>query len=330
FLQQVFRAVDAYTRKPVVLPVSKILMEGENVQLADLLLHTRDQGRLPIDCSLAPLRDENGSIRGMVLAFRSVAERWKMQEIVGREVRQAIELQRSLLPPQGTSLPGLQMRWFFFPAALAAGDLFNLFSIDPTHVGLYMVDAPGHGIASAVNSLLLHQFLSIVPGQGTYLKLLDADALDPIQVAQKLASRLSTGGDLQSFSLVYGIIETESGSVTMVRTGLPVPLVLRAKGPVEPATAWEPERREEFPPQFTGHRFQMGAGDRLFLYSDGLVECANPDLEPFSQDRLAAQIEKVRGARLGDAVAALEDQARKWRGRTDFDDDICLMALQVG
>ncbi len=221
FLQQVFRAVDAYTRKPVVLPVSKILMEGENVQLADLLLHTREQGRLPIDCSLAPLRDENGSIRGMVLAFRSVAERWKMQEIVGREVRQAIELQRSLLPPQGTSLPRLQMRWFFFPAALAAGDLFNLFPIDPTHVGIYMVDAPGHGIASAVNSLLLHQFLSIVPGQGTYLKLLDADALDPVQVAQKLAARLSSGGDLQSFSLVYGIIETESGVVTMVRTGLP-------------------------------------------------------------------------------------------------------------
>ena len=330
FLQQVFRAVDAYTRKPVVLPVSKILMEGENVQLADLLLHTREQGRLPIDCSLAPLRDENGSIRGMVLAFRSVAERWKMQEIVGREVRQAIELQRSLLPPQGTSLPRLQMRWFFFPAALAAGDLFNLFPIDPTHVGIYMVDAPGHGIASAVNSLLLHQFLSIVPGQGTYLKLLDADALDPVQVAQKLAARLSSGGDLQSFSLVYGIIETETGVATMVRTGLPVPLVLRAKGPVETAPAWAPEQREEFPSPFTGYRLQMDAGDRLFLYSDGLLECANPDLEPFSQERLAAQIEKVRGARLGDAVAALEDQVRKWRSRADFDDDVCLMALQFG
>jgi serine phosphatase RsbU (regulator of sigma subunit)/AmiR/NasT family two-component response regulator len=327
-LSAIFRVFDAASLEKTSLPLDAVAKSGKSEEVSELVLVTRDKARILIDCSLAPYREEGGAGRGIVLSFRDVTERRKMQELITLELRQALEIQKSLLPRANRRIPGLKLAWLFHPASLAAGDLFMTFPIDDGHAGMFIIDVAGHGIASAVNSLLLHRFLTPDPDRPGKLQLLDADPLQPKEVVDKLAARFSLGSSLPFFSLLYGTIDTEEGTVRMVRAGIPYPIwqkrdgtlsLLRVQGGALGVT---PELA------FTEHEVRLDPGDRLFLYSDGLVECRNPDMTPYSEDRLVAMIRQTRSAPLADAVTAMDSQIVQWRASRDFDDDICLQAIE--
>ncbi len=86
-LTTVFKIINEETRNPVANPVEKVLKSGTIVGLANhtLLIHKNGNER-PIDDSAAPIRDEQGKIRGVVLVFRdfterSLAEKAKIEQI---------------------------------------------------------------------------------------------------------------------------------------------------------------------------------------------------------------------------------------------------------
>jgi PAS domain S-box-containing protein len=327
-VSEIFKVFDAASFEEASLPLKAVAKNGRSENMTELILVTKDKARILVECSLAPYRDESGTDRGIVLSFRDVTERRKMHDLITLELRQALEIQKSLLPRQDQKIGGLKLAWLFHPASLAAGDLFKTFPLDERHAGVFLIDVAGHGIASAVNSLLLHRFLTPDPDRPGILPLLDADPLKPKEVVEKLVERFSLGSSLPFFSLLYGTIDTEDGTVRMVRAGVPYPIwqkndgtlgILRVQGGVLGIT---PEIA------LTEHEVRLEPGERLFLYSDGLVECRNPDMAPYSEDRLVAAIRKTRTVGLADAVAAIDSQIRQWRASGDFDDDICLQAIE--
>jgi PAS domain S-box-containing protein len=75
-LDEVFHIINEDTRQLVVNPVTKVLVEGRIVGLANhTLLVARDGTERPIDDSAAPIRDADGNIIGTVLVFRDITER---------------------------------------------------------------------------------------------------------------------------------------------------------------------------------------------------------------------------------------------------------------
>jgi len=325
-LSQIFKIFDGETREPAVLPVDGVIMNGDTTAVSDLLLLTKEQGRIRVDCNLVPFRDESGSIRGMVLSFHDITERMKFRDIVTGELRQALELQKSLLPRVGREIPGLRAGWFLHPSDLAAGDLFDAFPIDSVHAGLYMIDVAGYGIASAVNSLFLHRLLSVDAGG---MPLLNADPLRPRQVAEKLSSCFISGLSVPFFCFLYATADPTEGTVSIIGAGQPYPIVQRKDGSLavlRSAGGHAVGVSESL--QLVEHELGMGTGDRLFLYSDGLIECRNSDMARFSEERLCAMIEKTRSLGLADAVAAIDSEIVQWRSGVDFEDDVCLLAVE--
>ncbi len=87
-IPEIFRILNEHTREPVENPVEKVIKHGVIVGLANhTLLVRKDGSEVPIDDSGAPIRDENGEIRGVVLIFRDFSE----QKIAERELRAAKE-----------------------------------------------------------------------------------------------------------------------------------------------------------------------------------------------------------------------------------------------
>ncbi|HEV8470339.1 MAG TPA: PAS domain S-box protein [Candidatus Limnocylindria bacterium] len=75
-LAKVFRIVNEATRQPEQNPAEEALREGRVVGLANhTLLVARDGTETPIDHSAAPILDEEGRVHGVVLVFRSIADR---------------------------------------------------------------------------------------------------------------------------------------------------------------------------------------------------------------------------------------------------------------
>jgi PAS domain S-box-containing protein len=73
FFGEVFRLADKAKGGIAVMPISRVLMEGEVVSLPDSLLHTEPGVMLPVDVNLAPTRSAAGNIEGMVLTFHEIA-----------------------------------------------------------------------------------------------------------------------------------------------------------------------------------------------------------------------------------------------------------------
>lgn len=79
---EVFNIVNEKTRQVSENPVTRVLKEGVIVGLANhTVLIRKDRTEVPIDDSGAPIRDHHGNIVGVVLVFRDVTERNKVEQI---------------------------------------------------------------------------------------------------------------------------------------------------------------------------------------------------------------------------------------------------------
>ena len=93
-MAEVFHIIHTHTREPVDNPVTRALVEGVNLDLANhTVLVARDGAEHQIADSCAPIRDASGVVIGAVLVFRDVTEEYRRRD----ELREAEAFQRDLL-----------------------------------------------------------------------------------------------------------------------------------------------------------------------------------------------------------------------------------------
>jgi phosphoserine phosphatase RsbU/P len=114
------------------------------------------------------------------------------------------------------------------------------------------------------------------------------------------------------------------GELQLVNCGHPPPLRFRA-GAVQRLASTEPTTPLGLDPAPTVQRFSLGAGDRVLLYTDGLVEARAPDGRPFALD---GQVQAVGAASsLGAALDGLVGRLLEHAGGR-LDDDLALVLAQ--
>ncbi|MBD3346711.1 MAG: PAS domain S-box protein [Chitinivibrionales bacterium] len=87
-LGEVFIIVNEISRETCENPVDKVLSSGEVIELANhTLLIARDGAERVIADSGAPIKDNEGSIIGVVLVFRDTTEKQRMQDAMQRAAR---------------------------------------------------------------------------------------------------------------------------------------------------------------------------------------------------------------------------------------------------
>jgi sigma-B regulation protein RsbU (phosphoserine phosphatase) len=74
---------------------------------------------------------------------------------------------------------------------------------------------------------------------------------------------------------------------------------------------------------------RLAAGDRLYLYSDGVSEAMDPTDEQFGYARLLRAIARGRSEPLQENVAALLGEVERWRGAASAQDDVAILAIEV-
>jgi len=201
-------------------------------------------------------------------------------------------------------------------------------------VAFYALDVLGQGNLSALFSLLLSTFLTPHFDRGGLLvekKWPDPRrrVLSPSEVVQELNRRFFAQEDARpSFTLAYGVLDPRTGAVRLVRAGHPFPLLQKAGGAVHLV------KPEGFAvglfaaSEVVTEEFLLQKGDRLFLYSDGLVDCTNAMGARFTEARLMELVKAGRRLPLTDLVESLRQQILTWRGAHALTDDVSLLALE--
>jgi phosphoserine phosphatase RsbU/P len=256
-------------------------------------------------------------------------------ELIRKDLDAAARVQRSLLPNTALKLEQVEFAWSFLPSLFVSGDELNFFRLDAEHVGFYNLDVAGHGVPAAMMSVTLSRLLSPLPSTGL-LKRTGPGALpyrieSPAEVARSLNEQFQiTAENSAYFTLVYGILHLPTGRVRLVQAGHPHPILLCADGSLRPLTDGDPPIGMMPDVLYADREIMLQPGDRLFIHSDGITECEDPNGSQFGEPRLSAFLQTVRGTRLDATLRALEQELRTWRGPAahGFHDDISMLAFQ--
>ncbi len=256
-------------------------------------------------------------------------------ERMSRDLEAASGIQRSLLPARAPDVSGFNFSWKFKPCEVLAGDFLNIFPLNESHVGLYVLDVSGHGVPAALLSVTLSRLLSPNPHQSILLKKQpdskDYTPVSPADVVLQLNNQFQFDpGTGQFFTLLYGILNTLNGEFGFVSAGhpglahIPVnsdPVILTSPGfPI----GFPDSEKEEY----AENLIQLNSGDRLYIYSDGITEAKNADNELFWENRLIESLSQNSHLTLDDSLTALLETLAGWRGDEEYDDDITIIALE--
>ena len=246
----------------------------------------------------------------------------------------AARVQRALIPTDLPSVEGVEFAWRYEPCDELAGDILDLFRLDDGGIGLYLLDVSGHGVPAALLSVAVNRVLSHLDEESL---LFEASAQggsrprSPAHVASRLNARFPMDpATRQYFTIVYGLIDPEATNLRYVAAAHPGPLQVAADGswtqhpPTGLAIGWFPVASYE------EHAVELAPGDRIFFFSDGIVEAAAEDGEELGLDRIGAALADGRSGDLDASLDLLLDRLARWTGEAGVADDVSVLALEVG
>ena len=247
----------------------------------------------------------------------------KKQAETEADLQTAATFVHSLLPPQGNPVHGIELAWEYQPSLKLGGDLFDVMAIDAHHLGLYILDASGHGVAAALRSASLMTFLRVE----NMLQLLGS--YDPEKVLLEANRRFPLSADGEYFTLWVGQLHLPTRSLTYATAGHSGALLSSAESPSRWLT------RSSFPlgfdpsAQFASDRLCLKSADRLFLLSDGIYEVPSPSGELWGRERFQGMIDAGKQTSLSATIASCFSAARGWQQSQHFSDDAAVVGIEL-
>ncbi len=187
---------------------------------------------------------------------------------------------------------------------------------------------------AALTSVAVSRLLAPIPGRSVVYSNSQDDSSEVAGVVE-VADRLNQlfpfdTRTAQYFTLIYGLLDTESGVLRYILAGHPGPILVPAHGQPQTFEAGGPPLGLLPNPSWEEQTITLGAGDRLYLVTDGLIEAEDQNGEMLGSDRLVRSLKATRRLPLSDTVEAVLDRTSKWIGARDFEDDATMLALELG
>jgi hypothetical protein len=234
--------------------------------------------------------------------YRYSVEQSERQGALEQEFKSAQELQQVLIPETLPFLEGYAVTSAYRPAQQVGGDFFQLIALPDGSALLVLGDVSGKGLKAAMTVSLIVGTIRTV-----------ADTVDdPAQVLSILNRRLH-GRLKNGFVTCVALRLTAEGEGVLANAGHPAPFLNTEELSLPGALPLGLDLNAEY----ENLRFHLAVGDRLTLYTDGLLEARNAAGDLFSFERLRALIATQPDAKQATDAAVAFGQ----------DDDITVLTL---
>jgi sigma-B regulation protein RsbU (phosphoserine phosphatase) len=251
------------------------------------------------------------------VVLRHVFQSERRIAVVGRELETARRIQQSILPQRSPSVPGLTIATHYDSMTEVAGDLFDFVITPGGQLGVLVADVSGHGVPAAIVASMVKIALAVQEGE----------VADPGAVLTRMNRALCGRFELAYVTAVFALIDPAARTLTYASAGHPSPLLLRGNGRVESLD--ERGMVLGFLPEATYTSAvvrDIGSGERLVFYTDGITEAARPDGEFFGDRQFERLLAGSQAQTTDGFMATLVDSARRWVGG-DFADDVTVVVV---
>ena len=252
------------------------------------------------------------------------------------EQQMAREIQHAFLPTDYPTFPRgappreslLRFCHRYMPCTALAGDFFAVLSVSDTQAGVFISDVSGHGVRVALVTTflrgMLEQLMEVADEPGRFLG----------EINRSLVGILRPTSVTMFASACYLLLDLGERRIRCGNAGHPAPLLIDGSaGSVAPLHGDDECRGivlgldEGF--VYDVHECELAESSRILLFTDGVYEALNPAEELFGEERLAASVRRASGwpaDRLLDAVLA---EVRSFAGPGEFQDDMCLLTVEL-
>lgn len=288
--------------------------------------------------SISPIRDSKGTITNFIAVKEDITQRKLAEEALMKSERQlrlrneAMEkdlklaqiIQRSFIPDKVPRVKGLNIDYRYQPLDKVGGDYFAFINTGENAYGVLQCDVAGHGVAAAL-------FLSLV--KSITDRISQSYGGDPEKYLDSLNRMLLQERQQFFITGVYGVFHMKQNAVTVeiANGGHPPQILYRAGnnsfelvkssgtvvGMIESAV-------------YRKVNLSMQAGDRLFLFTDGIPEAENERKEMIGfEDRLVELFQKAHRSDVSETLDAVLAGVREFADNKQLDDDILIIGIEA-
>jgi serine phosphatase RsbU (regulator of sigma subunit) len=266
-------------------------------------------------------RDQIGdlarSFDAMAASIERLLAETARKEKIEAELSLARAIQRGSLPESGGAWPGFRAVAHFEPMAEVGGDFYDILGVGNGRAVVVLGDVSGHGLPTALVAAEARSSIA------TFVELQTA----PPEICSRLAARHRQTGSRRLY-LTLALLSYDSGKrvATLTNAGHPAPYRI-SNGRVErvPLPAFPIGLLPQ--PVFPSKEIPVSAGDRVALFTDGVVEAVDASGEPFGYERLESLLEKEAARSPEEIVQAVLAAVSAHVGTAPLEDDRTLVLL---
>ena len=240
-----------------------------------------------------------------------------------KELEAARDIQTSILPLSIPRMDGIDIAIKYRPMQAVGGDFYDFHLIDEKRLGVIIADVSGHGLPASLIGAMLKIAFSL---QRTV-------AGEPEKLMSGINEELCKYAHMHFITANYLLIDLERHTIISSNAGhWPLPHYRKRNG--ELSFIYNRNRPIGFFPGTIFGRYEttIEPGDRIILYTDGIIECREKSGELFGEERFHAGIKHTHSMTPENCLNALYGDAESWmgaKGAADFDDDVCLLCLDI-
>jgi|GEM_PF-1619843 len=319
--------------------------DREEFSLEDALI-TRSGGEVPHRISGSAMHDREGDIIAVLIIAHDLTEKILLRREIEQGIATAAELrqsrevlsarneqieeqllhaqriQRALLPQSAPITERVRTDFRSNSMDAVGGDYFS-FAATSEGLGLLIGDVSGHGVSAAL-------FLALLKSESE--RIFRTSHRDPAGFIGTLNLNLLGAMPGHYLTAAYAFFSwTGQGPVSLAfsKGGHPEPVLQRSGRPAEFLVCHGPVIGHFAHATFGDMRLELGTGDRVFFYTDGIVETRTADGELFGYVRLLALIDEFAHLELSDALDRVEKAIASFRGAAPAEDDSVVIGCEI-
>jgi sigma-B regulation protein RsbU (phosphoserine phosphatase) len=252
------------------------------------------------------------------------------QRKIKAELRVAHQIQLGLFPPKISHIGKMRIDMTYKPVTDVGGDIYDFIRFDDNRVGIFIGDASGHGLASSLIGTLSKMSLYNHSHEN-----LSASALLE-RMNLDLKAHIHSSHYLTCF---WCIFKLEKNNIMYSRAGHPSQLVLRKNGSLHKLTGNGIFLGITEDAAFEEKEFKFEAGDRLFLFTDGIYDVFHRNYQEkrsmqddlggmnffLGYNRFTEIVGRMGEVAFEDIIKTLRENLRDYR----FEDDYTLIVAEI-
>ncbi|MBQ9260518.1 MAG: SpoIIE family protein phosphatase [Prevotella sp.] len=274
-------------------------------------------------------KDEVCKLRDSFAAMQSSLEQY-MQDLKEQTAKEAAfkyelnvagGLQMSMIPNTFPERSDIDLYGYLKPAKSIGGDLYDYFIRDDK-LFFCIGDVSGKGIPAALLMAATHYLFRITSGREN----------DPKRIVENVNDLLSEDNKALMFCTFFlGVLDLKTHLLKYCNAGHECPILITSEVnmiPVECNLALG--LGEGF--DYKSEEIQLSPGNVLLLYTDGLKEAANQELQPFEKQRIKDSLQQLVDngqAKASEYVHHLVDDVSTFVKDAPQSDDLTLMAIVI-